>query len=202
MIPYFTVTGRQLDLGNPRPADVCLEDVACGLSKICRYNGQIDLFYSVAQHACLVAELVRSELAYPALNHDDSEAYTGDVSSKLKHSPLMAGYREIEHAWSYTCERAFGITSLTPEERHEIKVADDLAAVFERLTLRYRQEFSTKALERAIADQWVTHSSMSDMLAIAHRLPKFMTPVDHSMARTQFVVAFARYGVRWREHTR
>lgn len=198
MITFFTVTGRRLDLGLPRPIDISIEDIACGLSKICRYNGQVELFYSVAQHACLVSELVDPPLAFPALNHDDSEAYLGDVSSKLKHAPFMDGFRNLENAWTMAIEIALGLRSLTPEERRQIKAADDLAAVFERVTMRHRREFQLADIEAALDQQWISHSTYEDMLHLAHRLPKFMTAVNHDVARAQWVIAYARHSVSWR----
>lgn len=200
MITFVTVTGRELDLSRPRASSISIEDIATALSKICRYNGQVELFYSDAQHACLVAELVRPELAFPALNHDNSEAYLGDVSSKLKHAPEMQWYRDQEVAWTRTIEQALRITSLTFEERHEIKVADDLAAVFERVTLRYHRDFQLDDIARACEQGWVTESTPTEMLAIAHRLPKFMVAQqDHRLAKAMFMTSFVRYGVNWRE---
>lgn len=198
MIAFFTVTGRQLDLSLPRPIDVSVEDIFCGLSKICRYNGQIASFYSVAQHACLVAELVDPHLAFPALNHDDSEAYVGDMSSKLKHSPFMDYYRSLEQDWTNVIEIALGLQSLTPEERHQIKVADDLAAIYERVLLRYNRDFKLEDIQTAVSEQWITRSSVEEMTRLAGRLPSFMTPVSHDVARCRFAVHFARTCATWR----
>jgi 5'-deoxynucleotidase YfbR-like HD superfamily hydrolase len=156
------------------------------------------LFYSVAQHACLVADVVDEHLAFPALNHDDSEAYLGDVSSKLKHASFMDGYRNLENAWTMAIEIALGLRSLTPEERRHIKVADDLVAVFERINLRYRRDFKIDDIQRAIGEQWITHSTAEEMMAIAHRLPRFMTAQDHRIARAMWVTRFSMAGVRWR----
>lgn len=201
MITFFTVTGRRLDLGHPRPSDINIEDIACGLSKICRYTGQIDMFYSVAQHACLVASLVREPLRFPALNHDNPEAYLGDVSSKLKHAPQMAWFRDLEALWNTVIEEALRFQGLTPEERREIKAADDLAAVFERITLRYRRDFRAEEdIDRALAQNWVTHSTADEMLALTHRLPAFMTAVDCYAARTMFMNAYTRYSATWMNH--
>jgi hypothetical protein len=108
MITFRTVTGRVLDL--ERPSELSLEEIACGLARICRYTGQIDRFYSVAQHSNLVASLVDSYVLVRgfARLHDASEAVLGDVSRNLKHSPHMEGYRYLEHLWTEHLEKQFG----------------------------------------------------------------------------------------------
>lgn len=199
MITFFTATGRQLDLGHPKPADISIEDIIVSLANLCRYTGQVRQFYAVGQHACLVSDLVRTEIAFPALNHDNPEAYLGDMSSKLKHRPEMAWFRELESQWDHACAIALGYASVTPEERREIKVADDLAAVFERVTLRYQRDFKVNYdLDKAVNEQWITHSSVEEMRQIASRLPKYMTYMTPDMVRAQFMVRYARLGVAWR----
>ncbi len=64
---------------------ISLEDIARGLSNICRFGGQRKQFYSVAHHSMLVAVLAPNELRLYALLHDASEAYLGDVVKPLKH---------------------------------------------------------------------------------------------------------------------
>lgn len=198
MIAFYTVTGRRLDLALPRAIDVSVEDIACGLSKICRYTGQVELFYSVAQHACLVADLVPVALAFPALNHDNSEAYLGDMSSKLKHAPFMDGFRGLERAWEEAIETALGLRSLTPEERRRIKAADDLAAIYERVTMRYRRDFEINDIQNAIGEEWVTSSTFEELVSMAHLLPKFMIPQDHRMARAMWITRFSMNLKHWR----
>lgn len=74
-----TASGRRLDLNNPSPEDIRIEDVAGGLSKVCRFGAQPLEYYSVAQHALLVRRLVveagHPKLAQVALHHDSHEAY-------------------------------------------------------------------------------------------------------------------------------
>lgn len=201
MITFYTVTGRRLDLGKPSPADIAVIDIATALSKLCRYTGQVEAFYSVAQHECLVADLVDPYLAFPALHHDDSEAYLGDMSSKLKHAPFMAGYRHLEGLWATAIDEAFDIR-LTPEERHHIKVADDLAAIFERVVLRYRRPFTLQDIALAVEEEWITRSSVAEMTKLASRLPKNMTSLSPEVAKVLWVTSHARLGVRWREGVR
>jgi uncharacterized protein len=81
-------SGVRLDLDNPRPEDIRIEDVAGGLSKVCRFGAQALEYYSVAQHALLVQQIVveagHPELALVALHHDSHEAYLGDIPTPLK----------------------------------------------------------------------------------------------------------------------
>lgn len=91
-----TYTGRAFDLLDPKPEQIDPLDIAHALSQICRFTGHVRAFYSVAQHSCLVAEIVRDlwqstghrpcpELVLlAALLHDAAEAYIGDVSTPLK----------------------------------------------------------------------------------------------------------------------
>lgn len=198
MIAFTTVTGRRLNLGMPRVRDIHIEDVATGLSNMCRYTGQVELFYSVAQHACLVAQVVNPSLAYPALHHDDPEAYLGDVASKLKHHPEMAWFRGLEDLWAGVVEQAMGIDMLRPNERREIKAADDLVAVFERVAFRYRRPFKISDIQQALDDQWVTASTHSDMLALTPRLPQVIPYMEPRMAKVRYLAHHVSLRAHWR----
>ena len=74
-----TASSERLTLATPGPEDIRIEDVAGGLSKVCRFVAQAREYYSVAQHALLVRKLVvesgHPELAVVALHHDSHEAY-------------------------------------------------------------------------------------------------------------------------------
>lgn len=86
-------TGQMVDLLHPDPRTICIEDIAHHLSTQTRYNGAIKRFYSVAEHCCLVHDLLLSRdsvhdqsLRLPALMHDAAEAYLGDVVAPLKYA--------------------------------------------------------------------------------------------------------------------
>lgn len=93
-----TYTGRRFYPLDPNPADVCIEDIAHALSMICRFNGHVRSFYSVAEHSVHVSRIVPPEYALAGLLHDASEAYIADVSSPIKATGEMAPYRKAESA--------------------------------------------------------------------------------------------------------
>lgn len=81
----------------PDPECILIEDIARSLSNLCRYNGHVREFYSVAEHCYWVSLDVPPQDALWGLLHDASEAYLGDLMSPLKyHTPLGEAYRRIE----------------------------------------------------------------------------------------------------------
>lgn len=77
-------SGKMLDLSNPAYEDVDIDDIAHGLSNICRFNGSCPRFYSVAEHSILVSMMVPKPMAAVALLHDAHEAYIGDIVTPVK----------------------------------------------------------------------------------------------------------------------
>jgi 5'-deoxynucleotidase YfbR-like HD superfamily hydrolase len=109
----LTNSGRQLNLLNPTAAMVTPHDIAHALSQLCRFNGHTRTHYSVAQHSMIVCNLVPKRDQLPALLHDATEAYLGDMTRPLK--ALLPEYREIEQrVWYAICER-FNIDPILPE---------------------------------------------------------------------------------------
>jgi uncharacterized protein len=138
-----TASGVRLDLDDPRPKDIRIEDVAGGLSRVCRMGAQAREFYSVAQHALLVCRLVeesgRADLALVALHHDSHEAYLCDVPKPLKRKISAA-----TDAYDATCDAldaaiagAFGFSwpEASSADRAEIKLADRKALSMEATRL-------------------------------------------------------------------
>lgn len=94
-----TSSGRKFFPLAPRVEDLYIEDIARGLSSICRYGGQTAKgWYSVAEHCVLVSQFVTPEYAREALLHDTSEAFIGDMVRPLKHQPEMHEFRKAEAA--------------------------------------------------------------------------------------------------------
>jgi hypothetical protein len=189
VITTRTVTGRTLNLAEPRLADIELPAIACGLARICRYGGQVRQFYSVAEHAILVAGSVPPDLRFAALHHDDSEAFLGDVSRNLKHSDFMAGYRKLEDRWTEVIEVALHI-HLSDTERAVIKAADDLVAIYERCVLRQGMPWRNveDQIHIAINDGWV-RSDYSTMfnLATLYPLDSQYQSLSIKIAESQFL---------------
>lgn len=79
-----THSGKKLSLIDPQPEDICIEDIGHHLGSICRFNGAINRFYSVAQHSVFVADQIVDRIRLTALLHDAGEAYYGDMSSPFK----------------------------------------------------------------------------------------------------------------------
>ena len=143
--PYIidTYSGKRLDLDNPRPEDIRVEDVAGGLSKVCRFGAQALEYYSVAQHALLVQRLVveagHPELALVALHHDSHEAYVCDIPTPLKRkiSADTDVYDEVCKTLDRVIAEAFGFER--PEdgspEQQAIKHADRQALLVEAARL-------------------------------------------------------------------
>lgn len=92
-ITITTFTGRVVDLLDPKPDTICLEDIARGLAMQCRFNGHIRRFYSVAEHSWRVTQHVASNpetrdtnVVRAAFLHDAAEAYVGDLIGPMKYA--------------------------------------------------------------------------------------------------------------------
>ena len=134
------LSGRRLDLINPAPVDIEIEDIAHGLSRVARWNGQTtgDHAFSVAQHCLLVeniAEQTGREMApgwrLMTLLHDAPEYVIGDMISPFKNA-LGVDYREFETRLEGAIHIRFGLPPVTPPElKKRIKEADRMAAWLE-----------------------------------------------------------------------
>ena len=113
MTTVRTFTGKNVDLVNPDPGQICIEDIAHHLAKLDRYNGAGHWPYSVGQHSLLVAEALPGEYKLQGLLHDATEAYLGDVVSPLK--ALLPEYRKIEQNVMSAICKSFDITFPRPK---------------------------------------------------------------------------------------
>ena len=138
------LSGRRLDLLDPSPLDIEIEDIAHGLARVARWNGQTvgDHAFSVAQH-CLVVEEIAAHLQ-PGLDprwrmagllHDAPEYVIGDMISPFK-TALGLDYQSFEERLERAIHIRFGLPPRTPAEiNRQIKAADRLSAYFEAVTL-------------------------------------------------------------------
>lgn len=111
-------SGVELDLLDPSSSEFTIDDIAHGLSNICRYAGQCRMFYSVAEHSVLMSDLA-GHLAFEALMHDAAEAFIGDITRPLKQ--LLPDYKNIERSVEEAIFNRFGLPLYI---RAEIKSLD------------------------------------------------------------------------------
>ncbi|OAP40617.1 hydrolase [Sinorhizobium glycinis] len=137
------LSGRRLDLLDPSPLDVELSDIAHGLARVARWNGQTigDHAFSVAQHSLLVEDIFRrtnrcnATDCLMALLHDAPEYVIGDMISPFK-AVVGGGYKTVEKRLESAVHLRFGLPPHTPRELKErIKKADRVAAYFEATEL-------------------------------------------------------------------
>lgn len=88
------LSGGYFDFVEIEQSKFSIDDIANNLSKICRFTGSVDKFYSVGQHCVIVSHVVPPEHALAGLMHDASEAFMSDLNSPLK--ALMKTYKTLE----------------------------------------------------------------------------------------------------------
>ncbi|WP_337266624.1 HD family hydrolase [Oryzifoliimicrobium ureilyticus] len=148
------LSGRRLDLLDPSPLDIELADIAHGLARVARWNGQTtgDHAFSVAQHSLVVEEIFRRlhpdakpDECMMALLHDGPEYVIGDMISPFK-AVVGGGYKAVEHRLEAAIHLRFGLPAHPPLElKKQIKKADFIAAYFEATELA---GFSTMEAEK------------------------------------------------------
>jgi hypothetical protein len=126
-----THSGIKFDLLAPTPDMVDINDIAHALSNICRFNGHVREFYSVAQHSVHVSRLVHPAWALTGLLHDATEAYVGDMVRPLK--ALLPDYKYAEERIWYVIVRKFDLPSVI--QPRSLKHADNVALMTERRDL-------------------------------------------------------------------
>jgi 5'-deoxynucleotidase YfbR-like HD superfamily hydrolase len=134
------LSGRRLDLLDPTPVDIEIEDIAHGLAFVARWNGQTygDWPYSVAEHSLLVESIferlnpgISAKWLLAALLHDAPEYVIGDMISPVK-SAVGAGYGELDERLTAAIHIRFGLPSVLPQAiKREIKRADRISAWLE-----------------------------------------------------------------------
>ena len=138
------LSGRRLDLLDPSPLDIEIEDIAHGLARVARWNGQTngDHAYSVAQHSLLVEDVfsrmdtgATAAAKLAALLHDGPEYVIGDMISPFK-AVVGGGYKGVENRLQSAINLRFSLPAATPAGLLKIiKQADTVAAYFEATLL-------------------------------------------------------------------
>lgn len=180
------LSGRRLDLLDPSPLDVEISDIAHGLARVARWNGQTqgEHAYSVAQHSLLVEDIFSqiSPSCSPsdrmaALLHDAPEYVIGDMISPFK-AVVGGGYKEVELRLQRAIHLRFSLSADLPERlKKTIKRADHIAAWFEATTLaRFTEAEAAKFFGRP---RGITHD----------RLP--LDPLPASVVQDAFLTRFS-----------
>jgi 5'-deoxynucleotidase YfbR-like HD superfamily hydrolase len=138
------LSGRRLDLLDPSPLDIEIEDIAHGLSRVARWNGQTSgaHVFSVAQHTLLVEAVLRAKMPridmrarLAVLLHDAPEYVVGDMISPFK-AVIGGSYKAVEKRLLSAIHIRFGLPPALPEELESaIKAADLGAAHLEAIHL-------------------------------------------------------------------
>jgi uncharacterized protein len=165
MIWLQTFTGKIVDVENPTPEMVDIQDIAHALSMTCRFGGHCRDFYSVAEHSMLVEDegivlATEHELSRPAsernldydrlglilLLHDAAEAYTGDLTTPVKRTLdglagkvpsqlYLSPTVELEHRWLSAIGQSFGLGESLNDLPPIVQEADKRALAIEVVNL-------------------------------------------------------------------
>ncbi len=132
-----THSGCRVDLLKPDIGEICIEDIAYSLARICRFGGHVNRFYSVADHSLHVEDLLENmtddwDILFQGLMHDASEAYVIDLPKPLK--DLVPEYKEIEDIVEAAVWEKFNISPKDPI----VKKADLKACSTEAEQLMFR----------------------------------------------------------------
>lgn len=183
------LSGRRLDLLEPSPVDVEIEDIAHGLSRVARWNGQTSgaWAYSVAQHSLLVEAIATgSGLAtrwrLAALLHDAPEYVIGDLITPFK-AAVGLDYKALEARLEAAIHIRFGLPATLPDTANAtIKRADRIAARLEATKLA--------GFSEAEARRFFTRSAKTRRVAIGD----FLDPWPPGDAKRRFL---ERFGELW-----
>jgi 5'-deoxynucleotidase YfbR-like HD superfamily hydrolase len=181
------LSGRRLDLLDPTPMDIEVEDIAHGLAFVARWNGQTrgDWPYSVAEHSLLVEEIfarsnpgIAAKWRLAALLHDAPEYVIGDMISPVK-SAVGPGYGALDERLAAAVHLRFGLPTVLPVPiKKAIKSADKVSAWLEAVRIAgFREAEADKLFGRPLPD-------------VIHRLEiKLRPPAE---ARTDYTTSVAR----------
>jgi 5'-deoxynucleotidase YfbR-like HD superfamily hydrolase len=183
------LSGRRLDLLDPSPLDVEIEDIAHGLARVARWNGQTAgaHIFSVAQHSLLVETIARQRVRLDrrhrlaVLLHDAPEYVIGDMISPFK-AVIGDSYKAVEARLLVAVHLRFGLPAVLPTElTASIKAADRAAAYLEATRLagfaaaEARRFFGrppklTALIERDYLAPWPAETAEARYLERFHRL--------------------------------
>jgi uncharacterized protein len=151
-----TYTGKQFWPLDAKPEEVHIEDIAHALSMLCRFNGHLERFYSVAEHSVYVSQIVSEENQLWGLLHDSAEAYLSDIPSPVKIH--LNKFKKIENRLlGVICNRYKLSQNMPPE----IKLADMVLLSTEKKVLMKKEPVT-----------WGSLPEPSDKITIAALSPE------------------------------
>jgi 5'-deoxynucleotidase YfbR-like HD superfamily hydrolase len=181
------LSGRRLDLLDPSPLDIEIADIAHGLARVARWNGQTSgaHIFSVAQHTLLVEAVMRAQsprvdarVRLATLLHDAPEYVIGDMISPFK-AVLGEDYKAVEKRLLAAIHIRFGLPPVLPDDvTRQIKNADRGAAYLEASTLAGFAEAEAKRLFGR--DPGLTETTR----------PDYLTPWSAAKAEKRFLARF------------
>jgi uncharacterized protein len=185
------LSGRRLDLLDPSPLDIEIADIAHGLARVARWNGQTSgaHIFSVAQHTLLVEAVMRAQnpridtrLRLAALLHDAPEYVIGDMISPFK-AVLGGDYKAVEKRLLAAIHIRFGLPpELSAEIERQIKSADRGAAYLEATELAGFAE--TEARRLFGRDPCLPEATRRD----------YLTPWNAARAEKRYLARFEALG--------
>jgi len=138
------LSGRRLDLLDPTPVDIEIDDIAHGLAFVARWNGQTkgDFAYSVAEHSLLVETLygrinpkAPAKWKLAALLHDAPEYVIGDMISPVK-AAIGPSYGKLDDRLTAAIHIRFGLPAALPATvKKQVKKADHISAWMEAVQI-------------------------------------------------------------------
>ena len=143
----LTASGKMFYPFDPDPEDIDITDIAGGLAKCCRWSGQCNGFFSVAQHSIIVSGTCSPPNALWGLMHDAPEAYVNDLVTPIKKDINV--YNELEDIILTAIAKKFELTLPIPDEVHQV---DALVTATESHYLMRDTPEMKKAFPQVIAD--------------------------------------------------
>lgn len=192
-----TDSGNIIDLMNPDPESFTIEDIAAQSSKLCRFNGAVKQFYSVAEHCVHVSAMCPPPYKKQGILHDAPEAFICDVPTPLKRL-LGQAYKDVEDRIARAIGLKFGVDLV--ELPAVVMQADRALVVTERDQLQTKPISWGPDYENSIrypdkVGRWTdSKGAEKGYLDAWYKLPGNVRPVSDTRAKVADAMDEWRYG--------